>query len=201
MLRTCGLINDLMFVFNIDYISYLGIVTPYLKSRITFNSNRIRSSLSKCPPGQYKGGRTGRAFVSVLGLMIEMWKRGERWMCLRKPRSSGREYPSNTPPTIPHRHLLFLHSLERKRERETGRQGERERERGWQARRRRTVPSPLMFPSSSTGSSGEDNPRVRQCASSPGQSGPAGRSRCFFPNFCSICSLSRTFKNESAHPG
>lgn len=70
---------------------------------------------------------------------------------------------------------------------------EREKERGWQARRRRAVPSFLMFPSSSTRSSGEDNPRVRQCASSPGQSGSAGRSRCFFPNFCSICSLSWTF--------
>lgn len=115
-------------------------------------------------------------------------------MCLRKPRSSGREYPSNTPRPS-HTVTSFSSTVWR------GRGGQRGRERGWQARRRRTVPSPLMFPSSSTGSSGEDNPRVRQCASSPGQSGPAGRSRCFFPNFCSICSLSRTFKNESAHRG
>lgn len=75
-------------------------------------------------------------------------------------------------------------------------------EEGWQARMEaEAVPSPLMFPSSGTGSSGEDRPWcARQRASSPGQSGTAGRSRCFFPNFCSICSLSRTFKNESAHP-
>lgn len=35
MLQTCGLINDLMFVCNIDYISYLGIITPL--SEITHN--------------------------------------------------------------------------------------------------------------------------------------------------------------------
>ncbi|KAL7377864.1 hypothetical protein ABVT39_005462 [Epinephelus coioides] len=57
------------------------------------------------------------------------------------------------PPTHQHHHLhhrlllLFLHSPERVRE--------RERLAGW---RRRAVPSPLMFPSSSTRSSGEDNP-------------------------------------------
>lgn len=166
-------------------------ITTLNYTALSFRYPGWESNPQFCSLGSRQKGCV-HTFVLVSGLYIVFWlhqQRKKKVACMSAGASKQWERASikilPDPPTPPP-------SGESK--------GEKEREGGWQAWRRRAVPSPLMFPSSSTRSSGEDNPCVRQCASSAGQSGTAGRSRCFFPNFCSICSLSRTFKNESAHP-